>query len=208
MSKMERVIYTIGHSTHSVDHFVRLLVHNGVTAVADVRSRPYSRMNPQFDRESLREVLAHEDIDYVFLGAELGARTEDRGCYVDGRVQYSRIAETKAFRLGLDRLVKGIEQYRVALMCAERDPLVCHRTILVCRHLVSRGVESEHILEDGRLEPRRDAEARLMSELGMQGAGLLRDPEELIDEAYERRGREIAYEVDESQSHEPKRVAR
>ena len=137
MSALHGVVLTIGHSTHSMERFVMLLSQHRVTAVADVRSTPYSRFNPQFNRETLKEDLRKDGIHYVFLGQELGARSDDRSCYEKGRVQYSRLARTERFRHGVGRVVRGSETYQIALLCAEkgasaikcwwlpRNPLVC-----------------------------------------------------------------------------------
>ncbi len=190
---MNDVVYTIGHSTHSMEKLLELLARHEITAVADVRSRPYSRFNPQFNRESIAPALKAGGIAYVFLGQELGARSEDQSCYVEGKVQYDLLAQTDLFRAGVQRVVEGISKYRLALMCAEKDPLVCHRAILVCRHLVARRVQVGHILEDGRIESHEDALVRLLRENGSQGAELFRSHDEMVEEAYALRGEKIAY---------------
>lgn len=187
-------VYTIGHSTHPIEKLIALLKQHGITALADVRSRPYSRMNPQFNREELKDALKRNDIAYVFLGKELGARTEDPSCYVNGKVSYERLAQTELFRQGLERVEEGMRRYRVALMCAEKDPLACHRTILVARHLRARGVEVEHILENGTLENHEAAIGRLLKQLKLPEDDMFRSREELMDEAYRMQGERIAYE--------------
>jgi uncharacterized protein (DUF488 family) len=189
---MAEGIFTIGHSTHSIGNLVDLLALYKVTAIADVRSYPYSRFNPQFNRESLRADLKASGISYVFLGRELGARTEDRSCYVEGRVQYDLLARTELFQSGLTRVAEGARRHRVALLCAEKDPLVCHRGILICRHLACRGISSEHILSNGQLESHDESLSRLLAEEGLMG-DLFRTRDNLITEAYDRRGRQIAY---------------
>lgn len=190
---MPDVVYTIGHSNHPIEQFTRLLASRGITAVADVRSHPYSRLHPQFNREVLREHLHTAGLNYVFLGRELGARSEDPSCYLNGKAQYDRIARTKLFQEGLARVIQGARRYRIALMCAEKDPLTCHRAILVCRHLTAQGVRVEHILEDGQLESHDEALARLLTELGLTETDLFRTREEVILDAYELRGQQIAY---------------
>ena len=200
---MAEVVYTIGHSTHSMEKVIELLTAHGVTAVADVRSHPYSRFNPQFNRESLRADLKTAGISYAFLGRELGARSEDRTCYVDGTVQYDLLARTDLFQEGLTRVGEGARSHRIALMCAEKDPLTCHRAILVCRHLSTRGITAQHILEDGRLESHDEALTRLLAELGLAERDLFRRRDDLIVEAYDRRGEQIAYTEKEPSSEEP-----
>jgi len=186
-------VYTIGHSTHSTEKLTELLTAHGITTVADVRSQPYSRFNPQFNRESLQANLKAAGIAYVFLGCELGGRAEDSGCYVDGKVQYDLLAQTALFQEGLTRIAQGMSAHRIALMCAEKDPLTCHRAILVCRHLAARGIGAQHILEDGGIENHEDALTRLLKELGIAERELFRTRDELIAEAYLRRGQQIAY---------------
>ncbi len=187
------VVYTIGHSTHSTETLIELLGKHEVTAIADVRSSPYSRFNPQFNREILKSELKRSGIAYVFLGNELGARSEDSRCYIGGKVQYNLLAQTELFQEGLRRVALGATKQRIALLCAEKDPLTCHRTILVCRHLADRGIGIRHILEDGRLESHNDALHRLLRELGIAEPQLFRSFDELISEAYSRRGEQIAY---------------
>lgn len=189
---MSEILFTIGHSTHSSEYFTSLLVRHRVQAVCDVRSIPYSRHNPQFNRETLKEHLRRTGISYVFLGKELGARSGNPRCYIDGKVQYKCLAEEPAFLEGLKRIQKGIESFRVALMCAERDPLMCHRTILVCRQLKSRDLEIAHILPDGTIETNAAAEKRLMSMVDIRPDMFHSEPD-CIEEAYDRQGNDIAY---------------
>ncbi|MBW1800151.1 MAG: DUF488 domain-containing protein [Deltaproteobacteria bacterium] len=186
-------LYTIGHSTHAIERFLELLKMHGITAVCDVRSHPYSRYNPQFNREPFREVLKKHGVSYVFLGAELGPRSDDPNCYRDGKIQYHLLSGTDIFQEGLRRLKKGMTIYRVALMCAEKDPIVCHRTILVCRHLRSDNIRIMHIMEDGSIEENDDAIRRLMRHLGIQEMNLFESPEEVIERAYDTQGEKIAY---------------
>jgi len=191
-----RSVLTIGHSNHPVEAFVELLQHHGVTALADVRSAPYSRFAPQFNREALDRSLKASSIKYVFLGRELGARPDERSCYENGRVQYARLARTDWFRSGLDRVVRGANDYRIALMCAEKEPLECHRALLVARALDELGVPVEHILPDGRLESHGDAMLRLLKVVRLPSEDLFRSRRELIALALAQQEERIAY-VDE-----------
>jgi uncharacterized protein (DUF488 family) len=175
---------------------VHLLRQAGITAVADVRSVPFSRRTPHFNRGELQRVLESVGIAYVFLGGQLGARPEERSCYRDGVADYSLIARSSAFADGLRRVEEGAGRYRIALMCAERDPLDCHRTLLVARHLQDRGSTICHILADGRLEPNEITEKRLLDIADMRTADLFSPSgsvEKAIANAYERRGHKIAY---------------
>jgi len=161
-------LFTIGHSNYSSERLLELLGYHGVSALADVRSMPYSRYLPHFNKPALQEYLPQADIRYVFLGEELGARPNDPSCYVDGKAVYEKIAATEAFQKGLQRLLKGLQNYRIALLCAEKDPLTCHRAILVCQHLVPSNLEIAHIHSDGELEFHEDLEERMLKLYNLQ----------------------------------------
>ena len=119
---------------------------------------------------------------------------KDPSCYDEGgRVNYSKLAQTEPFRKGIERLLTGMQQHRIAIMCAEREPLDCHRTILVSRELETAAVPVTHILHDGSLEPHSQLMARLAAELDLVGTDLFRAPDELIEDAYEKQGSRIAY---------------
>jgi uncharacterized protein (DUF488 family) len=190
---MAHRVYTIGHSSHSLQKIISMLHLHEITAVADVRSSPYSKHCPQFNRENLLAGLKKAGITYVFLGRELGARTDDLSCYVNGRVQYDRLARTALFQKGLSRVSRGSKRYSIALLCAEKDPMDCHRSILICRHLTTHGIEAQHILADGALESHEQLISRLLDMLNLGSVGLFGDRDSLISEAYERRGQQIAY---------------
>ena len=188
------MIYTIGHSNHPIERFLGLLQPHGITAVADVRSTPYSRFNPQFRREKLQAALASVGIQYVFLGQELGARSQDPACYdSEGRVSYAKLARTELFRKGMARLRTGMADHRISLMCAEREPLECHRTILVARELVREGLAVTHILGDGSLESHEHVLQRLASALKLARGDLFSDSAELVEQAYDLQAARIAY---------------
>ena len=190
-------LFTIGHSTHEFPQFLALLKQHGIEVLADVRSRPFSRF-PWFSRPALEKELKANGIRYVFLGLELGARREERECYIGLRAEYGRIAQTPAYQKGIERLRDGVTTFRIALMCAERDPLDCHRTILVCRH-AKEFAEVFHIRADGHLETHAEAETRLLLRYHPNGPDLFRSPTDLLNEAYQRRGEEINY-VEQPQS--------
>jgi uncharacterized protein (DUF488 family) len=200
---MPQTVFTIGHSTHTLERLIALLRLHEITAVGDVRSRPYSRTNPQFNRESLKDRLRTVGITYVFLGKELGARSEDSSCYENGRVQYGRVALTELFRQGLDRVQEGMKKYCLALMCAEKEPLECHRTILVARHLSARGIDVQHILASGRLESQTEILDRLMRQLNLPESDMFRSREDVQSDAYRIQESRIAYASNDVKSNAP-----
>ena len=188
-------VYTIGHSNQTIEAFIALLREQGIEAVGDVRSAPYSRYNPQFDREALAASLRGAKIAYVFLGKELGARTDDHTCYLRGKVQYDLLARTAEFQAGLARVREGSQRFRLALMCAEKEPLDCHRSVLVSRHLVAAGMEVVHVLADGTVEPHGATMRRLMAQLRMSSVGdLFRSEQELLDDVYRMQEQRIAFD--------------
>ena len=190
----EPAVLTIGHSTHTIEKFLSLIEAHGVTSIADVRSAPYSRRQPQFNRDPLRQALEERGIRYIFCGQELGARPEDPMCYDEnGRVLYRRLAVTPLFRSGIDSIVQEAGEYRIALLCAEKEPLECHRTLLVAQELAARGISVSHIHADGRSETQTEALARLPGMLKMSETDLFRSQEELIEDACASQEKRIAY---------------
>jgi uncharacterized protein (DUF488 family) len=178
-----------------MEAFIALLRWHSVTALADVRSSPYSRFNPQFNKNVIERDLKKYDIKYVFLGRELGGRSEDPSCYENGRIRYARLAKTDLFISGIERLIHGSNDYRIALMCAEKEPLECHRTLLVAHALVERGVAVEHILANGKLESHQAAMERLLDVVGLPHEDLFRTRNELISEALTLREEQVAYVI-------------
>ena len=156
-------VLTVGHSNHAPEAFLALLKRHGVTALADVRSAPWSRFNPQFNRKALSVSLSASGIAYVWLGRELGGRPDDPACYEDGTVRYDRLARTALYREGIERVLRGAAEHRLALMCAEKDPVHCHRALLVSRSLEECGLAVAHILADGDLEPHESVMDRLLA---------------------------------------------
>lgn len=194
VARAQRHIFTVGHADNSRERFLDLLLGHDITALADVRSTPYSRYHPQFNRESLRVALGAAGVRYVFMGDELGARRAEAECYVDGKARYELIARTPLFQAGLRRVMEGAERHRIALMCAEQDPITCHRGILVCRHLRPLSVPISHILKTGELETTGQMEQRLLEAAGIGvGGDLFASGEVAIERAYDIQGDRIAY---------------
>lgn len=195
---MSTTVFSIGHSNHSLKYFIELLKQHEITALADVRSKPYSRINPQFNKDELRQALRQNDIAYVFLGEELGGRSDNSLCCDHGKVLYDKVAETTLFQRGLERVIQGAKDFRITLMCSEKEPLECHRTILVARHLYERGLEIKHIHSDGSLETHEALMKRLLSLLGLEERDMFLSKNEVWKNAYYLQGLEISYEVDSS----------
>lgn len=200
-------VLTVGHSTLPYDAFLQLLRAAGVNAVADVRSAPYSRHHPQFNREALRDELQGDGIAYVFLGDELGGRPKDKQLFCDGVANYEAMARDPAFERGLDRVIEGAERYRIALMCSEHDPLDCHRCLMVGRELKERGVVVTHLIPGDAAKSQTAIEEDLLALAGQdraQGDFFASSNERLIA-AYRCRARKVAFSAAELS--DPKLVA-
>jgi uncharacterized protein (DUF488 family) len=196
-------LFSLGHSSHDLGEFVALLRHAGITRVADVRSRPYSVRSPHFNRPELREALAEAGIAYTFLGDQLGGRPEDAEVYDEaGRVDYEKVQRTPTFREGLERLLALLVGDRVAMLCAEEDPLDCHRGLLIAPALAAAGVGVAHLRGDGSVESARDFEQRLLEATGLElgptelfGEPTGEEYAEFLARAYREQGRRRAFRL-------------
>ncbi len=190
-------LFTIGHSNHTFEHFLELLIEYRVSAIVDVRSSPYSKYLPHFNKELLENALRNANIDYMFLGRELGAQRSEDSCYIDGQAKYNLIAKLQTFQRGLERVLLKGEHYRVALMCSESDPIKCHRTILVCRELkkIRPDLKITHILGDGTGERQDVSDKRLVNfhKLQPELFGDLTSMSGLIEKAYDLQAEKMAY---------------
>jgi uncharacterized protein (DUF488 family) len=184
-------LLTIGHSNLPADRFMALVQDAGVTAVADVRSVPFSRRFPWFSGPSLAARLQGAGIAYLPLGDALGGRPRDPALYCDGVADYERMAATPQFRAGLDRLGEAVGRFRLCVMCAEREPLDCHRCLLVARALAQRGLALGHILTQGTIEPHAATEARLLGR-ARGSDDLFGDRAEALAQAYRHRSGKVA----------------
>lgn len=151
---MEKIpIYTIGYGNRSIEEFIDLLQKYHIQYLADIRSRPYSKFNPDFSQAALEKRLKQQHIKYLFLGDTLGGRPDDSSCYVDGKVDYERVRQTRAFQEGIQRIHDAWDkQLPVALMCSELKPEECHRSKLVGRTLAEQHIIVAHIDEEGNMK--------------------------------------------------------
>jgi uncharacterized protein (DUF488 family) len=190
-------LFTIGYSSYDIKLFIKVLHNFHISAVVDVRSSPYSQFKSEFNKETIQNFLRINNIAYVFLGDYCGARVEDPSCYEKGKVNYNLVAENQKFQEGLKRIKTGMKKFRIALMCAEKDPITCHRTILICRNLISPEIKIKHILNNGEIEKHKDSEDRLMKKFDLHLPDLFRSEQQRLDNAYFLQGEEIAYKITE-----------
>jgi len=179
-------LWTIGHSNHPIGRLVDLLRRHGIQALADVRTMPASRFNPQFNRAPFAQALSDAGIAYLFLGAELGGKRADRP-------DFAAAMRDPPFQAGLARLRAECAQRPTAIACAERDPLDCHRFHLVCRALRAEALPITHILADGAAETQGATEARLLERAGRPDLPLLAaiDQGDAMTEAYDAQWRRM-----------------
>lgn len=146
------VVFTIGHSNHTLQDFVKLLRRHGIDLVVDIRSQPYSRHVPHFNRESLAAHLPSAGIQYLFLGGHLGGRPKEGDYYrSDGTVDYDLLRQSPRFREGIETVKHLAEKHRLVLLCSEEDPSRCHRKLLVGEVLREEGVQVFHIRRKGEV---------------------------------------------------------
>lgn len=181
-------VYTIGHSNHSLDHFLALLQGAGVEMVADIRSTPASRRQPQYNKAQLAQALHAAGLSYLWLGRELGGRPSDPTLFTDGIADFERMAETKSFREGIARVRGEADWLRLALMCSEKNPLDCHRCLLVGRVLSAESIEVRHVLADGQIISQTAIEDELLG-----GDELFPPREERLAAVYRARAQKIAF---------------
>jgi len=205
-----KALFSIGHSNHEWPALLRLLQGAGVTALADVRSVPYSRRLPHVSRPELERALGEHGIAYVYLGHQLGGRPDGPELYdADGRADYERIRQTMPFQEGLLRLRHGLERYAIAMFCAEEDPLHCHRGLMIAPAMHEAGIATQHIRGDGRIETTAEMEARLLEETRV-GEGMLdglfaahitpAERRELLADAYRKQAKRAAFRMKEEET--------
>lgn len=191
----QRQIFSIGHSNHLIENFISLLKDSDINMIVDVRSAPFSRMFPQFNQPALKESLGEDAIGYLHLGNHLGGRSNDPNDYQDGQVVYELLASKEAFKIGIERLKGGSARYQIALMCSEKEPLDCHRTLLVSEALVSSGIPVSHIHANGSVETHGDALRRLLDLHDLLSPDLFSDETKRLQDALKLQEKKIAYQI-------------
>lgn len=157
-------VYTVGHSNLELAELAGALKKFSIALLADVRSLPRSMRYPQFSRDNLEEGLREAGIRYLFLGDELGGRPADPKLYgSNGMVNYRARRACRDFQYGIERVVDEARSGPLALLCAEEDPLTCHRFLLITPELALRGIAPLHIRKGATLETQAEAEDRLLA---------------------------------------------
>ena len=189
-------VFTIGCSIHLTEQFVSSLKKYKVAAVVDVRSMPFSKHSPQFNQNILKAYLPKQDIEYVHLGKEFGARREESEAYSNDIVDFKKVSKLSIFQHGIERIYTAIDHYgwNIALMCTEKDPIDCHRFLLVAKNVAKvLDINIKHILFDGSYIDHCALEQKMLKESPVKPSLFDDDPDSLLEQAYEFYGRKIAY---------------
>ena len=203
--KINKTLYTVGHSKHSLDEFLAILKHNDINCIVDVRSIPFSKICSQFNEENIKHFLKQNGIYYIFMGKEFGARRNDLSLYTkEGYLDFELTAKSKDFLEGVKRIKDGVNKgFNIAFMCTEKDPIDCHRNILVAHEFCKLGYKVKNVLYDGSIEEQQQLEIRLLdmyfknrNQGDLFGNNLESiDEKELISQAYKLRNKDIGYSI-------------
>lgn len=196
------MIFSIGHSRHSIEYFIDLLKKYRINNIVDVRSTPYSRHASQYNREIFKNTLSAHKITYIYMGDCLGARySEPKFLDDNGRVDFKRVSASQEFNEAISKLIKGVKKgFRIAMMCSEKDPFNCHRFVLISRHLEKIGITVQHILDNGDVILNRVLERKLLKKYNKDLQqfnlfGVDNSREAVLEEAYKKRNKDIAYSI-------------
>lgn len=188
-------LYTIGYATKSFDRFAQQLKHYHISALVDVRSVPFSARFKEYDQGNLQRTLKPLGIHYVYMGDLLGPRSKNPAHYNDNRqVVFDKLKKSRGFLQGIERLKTGCNRrHTIAMMCAEKDPACCHRSLLIASFLQeSDNWTIQHILHDGELENQQDLGVRLVKEQGLI-CDMLSDESSIAQQAYKNQCRAVNY---------------
>ena len=186
--------FTIGYGDYPIDRFIDSVRSAGIDTIIDVRSTPYSRFNPQFNRENLEKSLKESAIGYRFMGDRLGGRYTNPGLlFPDGTVNYRKVQETELFKEGISQLLAVISSGKtIALMCAEKEPERCHRFALISPVLQSKEIFVVHVRPEMKLQANEDLDRELVdSFFDTSQVSISGEPVDFVALMYERINRKI-----------------
>lgn len=188
-------LYTIGYSSFVIEDFIAILKKKSIGAVVDVRSSPYSTRFEAYNITNIKDSLNNSAIFYLFLGDELGARPKDHSLYTNNVADFSKMAKSNIFVDGCKRIRDGLDKFSICLMCAEKDPATCHRTILVANAFRNFYPEINifHIHSSSKIEPQEKLDRRIMAMYDLEQEHFFKNFEERLKEAYSLREKAIAY---------------
>ncbi|WP_428075296.1 DUF488 family protein [Candidatus Avelusimicrobium luingense] len=190
-------IYTIGYAGFDIDTFLTTLRRYSISVLIDVRSVPKaSEYYEAYSKENLRPFLEQNGIIYRNYAHEFGARQNNREYFTNGYLDFKKFTQTETFKSGVEKIEKGLSlNYNFVLMCAEKDPINCHRNIMVAKAMRDMGFEISHILSDGSLQTQEEMDTRLL-DLYFKYPSLFdapMDQKAMLEEAYRRQNEKIGF---------------
>lgn len=200
-------LFTIGHSKYSMNYFIGLLNKYRIDYLLDVRSIPYSKYAEQYNKENISKELNSVNIQYSFMGKCFGARPQNIELYSDeGYLDFERVRESQDFNKGIENVILGLNRgHRIALMCTEKEPIDCHRAILVARTFEMRMIYAKHILSNGKILTQQQLDEQLLQkyfpdrrQLSLFTYEKQLSEEEYLTEAYKKRNVEIGYYINDA----------
>lgn len=208
---MKNVLYTIGHSNHTIERFIKLLKQHEINCVVDVRSNPYSRYNEQFNRENIKIQLNQNGIYYIFMGEEFGARRKEKELYtIDGYLDFEKTVKSSKFLNGVERIKEGLKRnFNIAIMCTEKNPIDCHRNIMIAKYFYDIGYEVKNILENGEIVEQQEINRQLVdnyfpdrNQISFLPEKNLDNYDELVKKAYKLKNKEIGYVLESEEEYD------
>lgn len=208
---MENTIFTIGHSNLNIENFINLLKEYDINCIVDVRSTPYSKFHSQFNRENIKSELKKNGIYYIFMGEELGARRNDRSLYtIKGYLDFEKTVKSSKFLKGVSRIKEGLSKgFNIALMCSEKNPMECHRSIMIARYFSDNNFMVKHILDKGEILTQEEIAKKLVDkyfpnrdQISLLPEENIIDYEELVRRSYRQRNEEIGYVIESEGEYE------
>lgn len=198
-------IFTIGYAGFAIDDFIKALKKHNINSLIDVRSSPFSKFYQDYNKPLLCDTLQKNGIIYRNYNSEFGARQDDKTYYPNGYLDFSMFTRSKVFLDGMQKIINAIPLgYKFVLMCSEKDPINCHRTIMVGKAFSDNGISVSHILSDGHIITQSDIEARLLDmyypdrdQLALFGEQL--SAEEMIENSYKFQNEKIGYRINNSE---------
>lgn len=190
---MISAIYTTGYAGHSAPSLVQLLQTTGITVLADVRSNPFSGRQPEMDKPALMQALRCAGMRYVFMGEQLGGRPRNPKLYRAGRIDPQALLAHEGYRAGVARLIAGAASHSICLLCAERDPISCHRGLYIAESLQEAGMQVLHLIPGKPAEDHQATRTRMAELAHMEHADLFASEKDRLSMAIDQMREKIAF---------------
>lgn len=192
-------IYTIGYSAFLINEFIDTIKRYNVSCVIDVRSSPFSNYYSDYNKDVFKNTLKQHNILYRNYVNEFGARQTNPIFYSGDIVDFDKFIKSSQFLEGISKVKKGIELgYNFVLMCAEKDPIKCHRSIMLGKGFSNNGFDVKHIISKSELESQKELEERLLEiyhkdRFQLTLFGEKQSDSELLADAYKKQNLAIGY---------------